>query len=99
MTLYLAVKTDQPAKALNRISEIADEAITGVKGCTLVRCALTGMASGAVTHELVYDDNARDQNRLALDRSEIIRSVMEQLEAGGLELVRASDLPAPPAPF
>jgi len=38
-------------------------------------------------------------NRLALDRSEIIRSVMEQLEVGGLELVRASDLPAPPAPF
>jgi len=99
MTLYLAVKTDQPAKALDRISEIANEAVTGVKGCKLVRCALTGMASGAVTHELVYDDNARDQNRLALDRSEIIRSVMEQLEAGGLELVRASDLPAPPAPF
>ena len=99
MTLYLAVKADQPAHALDRISEIANEAVAGVKGCKLVRCALTGMASGAVTHELVYDDNAKDQNRLALDRSEIIRAVMEQLEAGGLELVRASDLPAPPAPF
>jgi small-conductance mechanosensitive channel len=99
VTLYLAVKTDRPADALDRIPQIADEAVTGVKGCRLVRCALTGLASGAVTHELVYDDGARDQDRLALDRSEIIRSVMEQLEAAGFELVRASDLPAPPAPF
>jgi len=99
MTLYLAVNTHEPAQSLERIAEIANEAVTAVKGCKLVRCALTGMASGAVTHDLVYDDNARDQNRLALNRSEIIRSVMVQLESADLELVRASDLPAPPAPF
>ena len=99
MTVYFAVKAEKPAEALDRVAAIAAEAIDTAKGCKLVRCALTGMASGAITHELAYDDSAKDQNRLALNRSDIIRAIMERLEAEGLELVRASDLPAPPAPF
>jgi hypothetical protein len=99
MTLYLAVKTEQPSQALDRIAGVANEAVTELKGCKIVRCALTGIASGAVTHELVYDDNARDQNRLALNRSQVVRTLIERLESEGLEIVRASDLPAPPAPF
>ena len=99
MTLYLAVKSERPSEALDRIAEIALEAVTATKGCKLVRCVLTGIASEAVTHELVYDDSAKEQNRLALNRSEILRAIIERLEAGGLQLARASDLPAPPAPF
>ena len=99
MTLYLAVKAEDPARALDRIGEIASEAVADTKGCKLVRCALTGMASGAITHELVYDDAAKEQNRLALNRAAILRLLLERLEADGLELVRASDVLAPPAPF
>ena len=99
MTLYLAVKAEKPSQALDRIAEIAGEAVTATKGCKLVRCVLTGIASEAVTHELVYDDSVKDQNRLALNRSEILRTIIERLESGGLQLARASDLPAPPAPF
>jgi small-conductance mechanosensitive channel len=99
MTLYLAVKAPQPTRALEHIAAIAGEAVDATRGCKLVRCALTGVASEAITHELVYDDSAKDQNRLALNRSDIIGTIIERLEAGGLELVRASDLPAPPAPF
>lgn len=99
MTLYFGVKTDKPSAALDTIEAVANEAVTETKGCKLVRCALTGIASGAVTHELVYDDSARDQNRLVLNRSAVMRTLIERLEAKGLEVARASDLPAPPAPF
>ena len=85
--------------AEDRIAQIADEAVESTKGCKLIRCALTGTASGAVTHELVYDDIAKEQNRLALNRAAILRVLIEKLEAEGNELVRASDIPAPPAPF
>lgn len=99
MTVYLAVKSDDPSKAPERIEEIAGEAVAETKGCKLVRCALTGMASGAITHELVYDDAAKDQNKLALNRASILHQLLERLAAAGLELIRASDVPAPPAPF
>jgi small-conductance mechanosensitive channel len=99
MAVYLAVKADEPAKAVEKIGEVAGEAVAETKGCKLVRCALTGMASGAITHELVYDDAAKEQNKLALNRAAILRLLLERLEANGLELIRASDVPAPPAPF
>ena len=97
--VYLAVIAKKPSEAIDAIESAAAEAVGSCKGCELVRCALTGIASGAVTQELVYDDPARDQNRLALNRAAILRELMEKLEAQGLKLVRASDLPAPPAPF
>ncbi len=99
MTLYFAVKTDNPSSVLDTIEATAGDAVAETKGCKLVRCVLTGIASGSVTHELVYDDSARDQNRLALDRSAVLRTLIERLGANGLEVARASDLPAPPAPF
>ena len=99
MTIHFAVKAEHPKEALETIPEVADAAVASVKGCKLIRCALTGMGSGAITHELVYDDASRDNNRIALDRSAILRALIEGLETKELELVRASDLPAPPAPF
>jgi small-conductance mechanosensitive channel len=99
MTIHFAVKAEHPKEALDTIPEVADAAVASVKGCKLIRCALTGMGSGAITHELVYDDASRDNNRIALDRSAILRALIGGLETKELELVRASDLPAPPAPF
>ena len=97
--IHFAVTAERPADALDTICRIASEAVAMEKGCKLVRCALTGVGSEAITHELVYDDSARDNNRLMLNRSSILRRLLEQLEEQGLKLVRASDLPAPPAPF
>ncbi len=97
--IHFAVAAERPAEALDTICRIAGEAVAIEKGCKLVRCALTGTGSGAITHELVYDDSARDNNRLMLNRSSIMRRLLEGLEREGLGLVRASDLPAPPAPF
>jgi small-conductance mechanosensitive channel len=99
MTLHFSVTSASPAADLPRIEAAAAAATDEQKGCKMVRCALTGVASGAISHELVYDDSARDNNRIALNRSAVLRALIEGLAAEGLELVRASDLAAPPAPL
>jgi len=81
------------------ISAIAAAAVNDAKGCKLVRFVVTGVGSGAVAHDLVYDDRALDNDRIAANRSTILKALMTGLEGAGLELVRASDTPPPLAPF
>jgi small-conductance mechanosensitive channel len=99
MTINFAVKADRPTEALDIVAGLAGEAVAAEKGCKLVRCALTGVGSSAIAHELVYDDSARDNNRIALNRSAILRTLLVSLENQDLELVRASDVPPPLQPF
>jgi small-conductance mechanosensitive channel len=81
------------------IAAIAEAAVAEAKGCKLVRFVVTGVGSGAVGHDLVYDDRALDNDRIATNRSIILKALMTGLEGAGLELVRASDTPPPLAPF
>ena len=99
MTIHFAVRSEAGLASLETIERVTSEAVEAQKGCKLVRLALTGVASEAITYELVYDDGARDNNRIALDRSAILRAMIQAFEADKLELVRAADIPAPPAPF
>ena len=50
-------------------------------------------------YELVINDSSLDNDRLAQNRSNILRSLIEQLSLHKLELVRASDQPTAPLPF
>jgi small-conductance mechanosensitive channel len=99
ITIHFAVKGAEPPGGLDRIEAAAAAAVAAREGCTLVRCALTGVASEAIAYELVFDDKARDNNRIALDRAAVVRGLIEQLAEQQLELVRAAELPAPPAPL
>ncbi len=99
LTIHFAVKGAEPPADLDRIEAAAAGAVEGQKGCSLVRCALTGVASETIAYELVFDDSARDNNRIALDRSAVVRALIERLAAQQLQLVRAAELPAPPAPL
>jgi hypothetical protein len=69
------------------------------KSCRLVRCVLSGAGAGALAFELVYDDTNSSSEKLAEDRSQILRSLIEQLGGNKLQLVRASDQPPAPLPF
>jgi hypothetical protein len=64
-----------------------------------VRCAASGVGSGAIAFELVYDDKALDNNRTAENRSAVLLDLVERLRAEKVELVRASDIAPPLAPF
>jgi small-conductance mechanosensitive channel len=99
MTLYFAVGAGTKADKLARIAGLAEQAVSGRSGCTLVRCAATGVGSGAIAFELVYDDKALDNNRTAENRSAVLLALLERLRAEKVEMVRASDVAPPLAPF
>ena len=98
-TLYLAVGGKISAEAVDPVLEAAEQAVAAQKGCQLARCVLSGAGAGALAFDLVYDDSSRDNDKLARNRSEILRALMEQLTAHELQLVRASDQPPAPLPF
>jgi small-conductance mechanosensitive channel len=84
---------------LDAIAALAAEAVATAKGCKIVRFVVTGVGSGAVAHDLVYDDTTLDNDSIALNRSVILKALIMKLETSGLELIRASDMPPPLAPF
>jgi small-conductance mechanosensitive channel len=99
ITVYLAIGGKASAKSIDAVSAAAADAVAARKGCTLVRCALSGAGSDALTYDLVYDDSSRDPDALASNRAAILRSLIEMLEPKKLVLARASDQPTAPLPF
>ena len=66
---------------------------------TLVRCAATGVGSEAIAFELVYDDKALDNNRFAENRSAVLLALVERLRGEDIQIIRASEINPPLAPF
>lgn len=99
ITLYLAIGGDKSAAAVDLVGEAAGNAVAAQKGCKMVRFVLSGAGAGAFAYDLVYDDVSRDNDVLARNRSAILRSLIEQLEAHKLTLARASDQAPAPLPF
>jgi small-conductance mechanosensitive channel len=99
ITLYLAIGGENSAAAVDAVMDAAAETIAGCKGCKLVRCVLSGAGAGGLAYDLVYDDSSLDNDRIARNRSAVLRALIERLAADKLELVRASDQPPAPLPF
>jgi small-conductance mechanosensitive channel len=98
-TLYFAVEAQTPGDKLAQVPTLASEAVAAVKGCKLVRCAANAVGAGAIGFELVYDDRALDNNRIAQNRSAVLLALIDRLRGAGIEIERASELPPPLAPF
>ena len=99
MTIYLAISGEASGTSIDAVVDAAAKAVAEQKGCKLVRCVLSGAGAGALAFELVYDDATTSADKLAEDRSQILRSLIEQLAAKKLQIVRASDQPPAPLPF
>jgi small-conductance mechanosensitive channel len=99
MTLYFAVGLYTPADQLARLPDAAAQAVGGRTGCKPVRCAATGAGSNAIAFELVYDDKALDNNRVAENRSAILLDLIQRLRSDNVEILRASEVTPPLAPF
>ena len=99
MTLHFVIEGKAAEATLDAIGQAAAAAVASQKGCQLVRCVLSGVGSGGLAHELVYDDRARDNDRIARNRSAILRALVGRLAEQKLELVQASSVPPPLAPF
>ena len=99
MTLNFAVATATPADKLTPIPELAGEAVAVQAGCKFTRCVAVGVGSGGIAFELVYDDKALDNNRMAQNRSAVLIGLIERLRSEKVEIVRASEIAPPLAPF
>ena len=99
MTLYFAVGIDTAAAKFACLQEAADAAVASRATCKLVRCAANGVGSGGIAFELVYEDRSLDNNKNAENRSAILIELIERLRAEKVDLVRASDISPPLAPF
>lgn len=99
VTLYLAVGGEVSEKSLSIVANAAGEAVGNLKGCKLVRCALSGAGSSALAFDLVYDDSSRDNDVLASNRSAILGKFIGLLAKDKLKLLRASDQQTAPLPF
>src|SRR5438270_1176582 len=99
VTIYLAVGGKVSAASIDAVTSAAADAVAAQKSCKLIRCVLSGAAAGALAFDLVYDDTTTSADKLADDRSQILRSLIEAFEANELQLVRASDQPPAPLPL
>jgi small-conductance mechanosensitive channel len=99
MTLYFAVALDTRAESLASLPEITASVVAERPGCKLVRCAATGVGSEAIAFELVYDDKALDNNRFAENRSAVLLALVERLSSEKIQIIRASEINPPLAPF
>ena len=98
-TLYFAVASGTPSDKLDQLAALAETAVTSRKGCKLVRCVASAVGGGAIGFELVYDDKALDNNRLAENRSAVLLDLIQRLRGESVEMVRASEIAPPLAPF
>jgi small-conductance mechanosensitive channel len=99
VTLYLAIAGEASAEMIDTVGEAAEAAVSAQKGCKLTRCALSGAGGGGLAFDLVYDDQARDNDKLAANRAAILRSLVETLQQNKLQLTRASEQAPAPLPF
>jgi small-conductance mechanosensitive channel len=99
MTVHFAIAAGAGTDSLANVGEIAGAAVAERKGCAAVRCVLAGLGAEGAAFELVYDDKALDNDRVARNRSAVLFALMQRLEATGMQLVRASDVAPPLAPF
>ena len=99
VTLHLAIGGEASAEAIDAAVSAIGDAVAAQKGCRLVRCLLSGAGGGALAYDLVYDDSTLDNDRMATNRSAILRALIDTLGKHNLQLVRASDQPTAPLPF
>ena len=70
---------------LERIPEIAKAAVETRKGCSLVRCAMTGFGGSSLDFELLYDDRTIDYSVIAIDRTAIMIALIKAFAEAGVD--------------
>ena len=90
------VALDTDLAKLERLQEIGELAATSRKGCKFVRCVLVSIGTSSLNVELVYDDRAIDNNKLAENRSAILFDLLARLKSEGIELAVSTAAPTPP---
>jgi small-conductance mechanosensitive channel len=97
ITVPFGLSNETSVDQLAKIADLAANAVAAGKGCKLVRCVMVSLGASSLNFELVYDDPATDNNKLAESRSAILFALVNSFKGEGIELA-ASAPPAPPPP-
>jgi small-conductance mechanosensitive channel len=85
ISLLFGVTYQTAPDALERMEEFARAAVESRKGCKLVRCVMTAFGTSSLDHELVYDDQSRDNDLLASNRAAIMLALIRCFAAEKVE--------------
>jgi small-conductance mechanosensitive channel len=85
VTLKFGVTYQTGVEKLERIPEIARAAVETRKGCSLVRCAMTGFGGSSLDFELLYDDRTIDYSVIAADRTAIMIALIKTFAEAGVD--------------
>jgi hypothetical protein len=85
ITLPFCLTYRTSSETLERLPQIAEEAISSVKTARLVRCVATAFAPSSIDCELVYDDRTISPDTLAHHKSDIIIGIARTFAREGIE--------------
>lgn len=74
-----------PPDQLEQIPELARSVVSSRSGCTLVRCAATGLGPSSIDFELLFDSASVEMEVVGADRTKIIADLMRMFAAHGIE--------------
>ena len=97
-TLTFGVVYATSPEALASIPTIASDAVEGCKGCTFVRCVMTGFALSSIDHELIFENRTLDADRLAADRSAIMLRLLTSFATHGIAFAAPTQIAFTAAP-
>jgi small-conductance mechanosensitive channel len=83
-TLTFGLVYQTPTDKLERVPELARQAVEAQAGCSFIRCALTGFGPSSLDHELLYDNATLDPDAIAADRSRVMMSLLQAFEREGI---------------
>ncbi len=98
ITLVFGLPYATPAETLAKVPDFAREAVERCKGCTFVRCAMTGFAPSSIDHELLFENQTLDADRLAADRAGIMLALIRRFAAEGISFAGPTQVAFTAAP-
>jgi small-conductance mechanosensitive channel len=84
-TLAFGVIYQTAPSQLDAIPDLARSVITGRTGCSLVRCAITGLGASSIDYELIFDSASTDMDVVGADRTAIVSNLMRVFALHGVE--------------
>jgi small-conductance mechanosensitive channel len=84
-TLNFGIVYHTPPELLDRVPEFARAAVQSRPGCHFLRCAMTAFGASSLDHELLYDNATLDIDAIAADRTLIMRQLLRDFAANGIE--------------
>jgi small-conductance mechanosensitive channel len=84
-TLNFGVVYHTRPELLEAIPELAKAAVQSRPGCQFIRCAMTAFGASSLDHELVFDNATLDIELVAADRTLIMRQLIRDFDAHGIE--------------